>query len=154
MGSIPIVIRGLRFFLVCPTDWFRLVFLVLVHSYMLKTFSSQVSEQEQFLESHVVHFGIGTPSRILNLIQNGEWPSLLEEQTLNSPCIFFFFLYWGWGMRRGRGLKSFGLHVRLQSCLPSLMCRVALTVSSSPKIFSRQIIQDGGSVIECDNALK
>ena len=32
----------------------------------------QVSEQERFLESQVVHFGIGTPSRILKLIQNGE----------------------------------------------------------------------------------
>ena len=32
----------------------------------------QVSEQELFLESQVVHFGIGTPSRILKLIQNGE----------------------------------------------------------------------------------
>ena len=31
-----------------------------------------MSEQEKFLESHVVHFGLGTPSRILKLLQNGE----------------------------------------------------------------------------------
>jgi len=36
----------------------------------------KMSEQEQFLESHVVHFGIGTPSRILKLLQNGSLKTL------------------------------------------------------------------------------
>ena len=31
-----------------------------------------MSAQEQFLESHVVHFGIGTPSRIVKLLRNGK----------------------------------------------------------------------------------
>ncbi|KAM7446900.1 cms1 ribosomal small subunit [Porites harrisoni] len=36
----------------------------------------KMSEQESFLESHVVHFGIGTPSRILKLLQNGALKTL------------------------------------------------------------------------------
>ena len=51
-----------------------------------------MSEQEQFLESHVVHFGIGTPSRILKLLQNGEWAFHLTDGIsgylpISSTCI-------------------------------------------------------------------
>lgn len=32
----------------------------------------QMAEQVTFLESHTVHFGVGTPNRILKLIEAGE----------------------------------------------------------------------------------
>ena len=41
-----------------------------------------MSEQESFLDSHVVHFGIGTPSRILKLLQNGNHKTFAFVNTL------------------------------------------------------------------------
>ncbi|XP_073229504.1 uncharacterized protein C3orf26 homolog [Porites lutea] len=47
----------------------------------------KMSEQESFLDSHVVHFGIGTPSRILKLLQNG---------TLKTSRLKYVILDWTW----------------------------------------------------------
>ncbi|XP_058956559.2 protein CMSS1-like [Pocillopora verrucosa] len=47
----------------------------------------KVSEQERFLESQVVHFGIGTPSRILKLIQN---------DSLKTKRLKYVILDWTW----------------------------------------------------------
>ena len=49
----------------------------------------QVSEQERFLESQVVHFGIGTPSRILKLIQNGEQALFVISRLQIAPLHAF-----------------------------------------------------------------
>lgn len=62
-----------------------------------------MSAQEQFLESHVVHFGIGTPSRILKLLQNGKqtffwdnahlwFDNLLNIIFKSSPLLTFRFI--------------------------------------------------------------
>ncbi|XP_029206946.2 uncharacterized protein C3orf26 homolog [Acropora millepora] len=47
----------------------------------------KVSEQELTLESQVVHFGIGTPSRILKLLQNG---------SLKTSRLKYVILDWTW----------------------------------------------------------
>ncbi|XP_022783266.1 protein CMSS1-like isoform X2 [Stylophora pistillata] len=47
----------------------------------------KISEQEQFLESQVVHLGIGTPSRILKLIQN---------DSLKTKRLKYVILDWTW----------------------------------------------------------
>ncbi|XP_020622756.1 protein CMSS1-like isoform X2 [Orbicella faveolata] len=47
----------------------------------------KMSVQEQFLESHVVHFGIGTPSRILKLLQN---------DSLKMSRLKYVILDWTW----------------------------------------------------------
>lgn len=47
----------------------------------------KISKQEQFLESHVVHFGIGTPSRIFKLIQTG---------SLKTSRMKYVILDWTW----------------------------------------------------------
>ncbi|XP_078372540.1 protein CMSS1-like [Oculina patagonica] len=47
----------------------------------------KMSEQEEFLESHVVHFGIGTPSRILKL---------LKSDSLKTSRLKYVILDWTW----------------------------------------------------------
>ena len=47
-----------------------------------------MSAQEQFLESHVVHFGIGTPSRILKLLQNGNTKFFQVDTYLTRSITF------------------------------------------------------------------
>lgn len=47
----------------------------------------KMSAQEQFLESHVVHFGIGTPSRILKLLKN---------DSLKTSRLKYVILDWTW----------------------------------------------------------
>jgi len=47
----------------------------------------KMSAQEQFLESHVVHFGIRTPSRILKLLRN---------DSLKTSRLKYVILDWTW----------------------------------------------------------
>ncbi|XP_068698080.1 protein CMSS1-like [Montipora foliosa] len=54
----------------------------------------KISEQEHFLESYVVHFGLGTPSRILKLLQNG---------SLKTSRLKYVILDWTW---RDKKLRS------------------------------------------------